>query len=82
MRESTHWLSIGYRGRDSFSGRWLTSGARNPITKSAACEGDDTMNYRNMTLALVCIALAALTGCEPKPKEPKASAIAPMHATA
>ena len=38
------------------------------------------MNYRNMTLALVCIALAALTGCEPKPKEPKASAPTSMGA--
>lgn len=30
------------------------------------------------TIAAVCLSLAALAGCEPKPKEPKASAIAPV----
>lgn len=40
------------------------------------------MNYRSITVALVCVALAALTGCEPKPKEPKASSLTPIHAIA
>jgi hypothetical protein len=35
---------------------------------------ETTMTYRKLTLALACIALAALAACEPKPQPPKAAA--------
>ncbi len=33
------------------------------------------MNYRSYVVALICLAVAALAGCEPTPKPPKATTL-------
>jgi|EndMetStandDraft_8_1072994.scaffolds.fasta_scaffold5079379_1 hypothetical protein len=35
------------------------------------------MNYRTLALLPVCVALAALAACEPKPQPPKAAMLSP-----